>query len=277
MAGKGQATKADLTIRPALNDGSEGQPPLEATGALGMVRVSVQDEHGTHAEYRVEVAAFPRGHETDADNDTLLLGAWRVSDDEGEDAPGGSFPVGMRPVRRDEDDADPYEITLAFAPDKGRLLAHSAPTGRISCMFGCEDPPVEGDPADAYCPRCEGPMQAVMAPSGRTYCPMPCGVVTYDDKERPVGSACPSCEDWIEREGQVPDPMAGLPQEDEGDDGEGGAGDALDLYEALVSLAMDLAEGEDLVGLIDRAKAVIEEYNLDEDDEDDEDDEEDEE
>ena len=275
-----------VEIRPAVNRGEEAQPTLSEEGALGLVQVKVEDDHGLLGDYRLEVVVFPNGH-GGASGDLVLLGAWRVAEDgSGGERPDGDaeMPVAIGPVPEST-----HEVMMSFTPRLSRLVAHQGATGKVYCLMGCSDAHYEGLSPGDPCPECGAPTAAVTAPDGKTCCPVPCGMVLYDAEAYPAGAPCPACLERKESGEEMPkSAFAGLMEvgdEDEDEDLDGAGEDEDEdeeveaaLFEAMAQVVCGLAEAEssDVAwALTSVAQEVVEVYGLhaiDDDEDDDEDD-----
>ena len=219
-------TEADVSVAPALDYGTEGQPTLAATGSLAAIRLVVADADGVHAVYRIEAYAHPAGHGGDPASDALVVVAGRVPLDARLSA--ARRASGRRDVAEPPGSVGPADgggVAFAWpASGPGRLLRHEAPTGRTECLQGCGAEHAEGVAvAGDDCPGCGAPLSSVLGQDGRTHCPRPCGVHLHDEADLPVGSACPVCLALLADGGALPDPyeaMGGMQDGEDGEDGE---------------------------------------------------------
>lgn len=223
-----RAQVVGLVLTPVINDGRdpEEQPDLIETASVGIVRVQVGDAT-LHAEYRLEVSAYPAGHDGFEGMDTLRVSVWRVTEDASSDL---DVTVGLAPEEI-EPLGDEYTIIAAFKPRIGRMLPHRVVGDRTRCVAGCslvegededEDVEFEGLEAGDTCPDCgKSPVESVLKldPEGRTWCPLPCSIDLYDGGEHPVGSECPCCKEYARRGEMLPNPMEAF-QDDESDSDE---------------------------------------------------------
>lgn len=280
-AAPGPMPMATVVLPPAIDDGTEDQPSLLASGALAQVLVVVADRHGIQGLRRVEMWAEPAGHGARADKDLLTV----LVSDVPPDAPGASVwrRFGHRDRAEIAETIVPCDIggaSYVLPAGPGRLLRHETPTGRTECTYGCGAEHEAGvASAGEDCPDCGEPLASVLAPDGRTFCPRPCGVGLYEGQDHPPGSECPACRALADRGEEPQDPYAGVGGQEGGidpDDGpcpwcgeEGGVGDeAAEVLAGLAGLAgrkwgakdlralRDLAErAADLVGQDDETEA----------------------